>query len=212
MRQPIPRVVIAIGGWGVLSTVAVIAPVLLLVGWPLTVFAFLFATAGALEIQRALSHHEPVRRKWGHTALLGGLVAASIVGAVASIIPSMAWHTKSGQLEREYAMSVIVAPALWATILIGALRAFAVNSPRRRVLAGVIAIGAWPILIAIRALREPFIDLDNQFAIIAPHVIELYVGAVSVVGGIGLVIAVTVPRANEQPPASQPARAVARRR
>jgi hypothetical protein len=177
--------------WAVLSVVGILSPLLLLFAWPVTGAACVFVVFATIRGLRSVAHQrEPVRfpphaRRWLWVGLFG-TIACAVGGAVSSIEPSMAFRSKSGTILYEHGLSIAIAPVLWSVILIVAARALRLPSPRRLAIVAATTMGSWPILLAIRALRVPVFDIDDQFVMLSPWAIYAYV--VCVAGSTGSAI------------------------
>lgn len=192
-------VVIALGTWAVLSALALEAPPLFVLAFPLVLVAVLCLTPSAAELQEGMRRTRALRAQ---TGLLVVLIASAVVGSVASTLPGMAWHSKRGDVVHEYALSVVVAPALWAAVFIAGMRALIVPSPRRRAIAALAVFVTGPVLIAVRALREPWFDIDDQWVRLAP--VHLYDACVVVASGIAVLVTLTMRRSLREVPEAPP--------
>lgn len=146
------------------------------------------------DVRAAVQRVEPTSlRSRSQATLLVALICVSAIGVIASMAPSLGVRSKSGPIG-EYAISVMVAPVLWAGISIAAIRALAVTTPRRLAVAGIIALAACPILIGIRVFHEPVFDLDDEFVLVAPRVVQLYVACALVASGLANLVILRVSR------------------
>ena len=106
----------------------------------------------------------------------------------------MAFRSKSGSILYEYGLSIAIAPLLWSAILIVALRALRLPSPRRLAIVAATTMGAWPLLLAIRALRVPVFDIDDQFVMLSPWAIYVYAVCVAASTGSAIFLATVAKR------------------
>jgi hypothetical protein len=193
------RLVIVSLSWVALAVAALVSPVLVMLSWPVSIVLLLWASLGSTaDLLAAFALREPIamppRYARALTVLLVALAACGIAGTVASLVPSMAWRSKSGDIVREYGISTVVAPALWTAILVTAMRALALRSPRRFATVAVFTIVAWPMFLGIGAVSEPWFDIDNQFMRLAPHVLDLYVASAIAASGIAIAVALITAR------------------
>ena len=213
---PIPSVtarrIFVIVCWLGITATAFFDPLLLFLAWPVTGLAFLVTLLeGAAELRAAFAFKEQLSYTRLHTQLLRTalvlLVGCSIVGAITSVVPSMAFRSEDGDILYEYGLSGLVAPTLWAAILVASISAIMVPSPRRLALASGAGLVGWPLFLAIRALREPFLDLDNQFLLLAPWIVQLYVVAAVVASGLAIALAFGAARIAAAPVMQMPPKA-----
>lgn len=129
------RVLIAVC-WLWITGTALVEPRRLLLPWWVTALAFLviglgcaaeLGTAFACKEQRS---HTRLRIQVLRVALVL-LAGCSIAGALTSTAPSMAFRSDSGDVLFEYGLSGVVAPTLWAGILVTSISAIMAPSPRR---------------------------------------------------------------------------------
>ncbi len=135
----------------------------------------------------------------GVRGALVGIIGCAVAGAVASAFPSMAFRSKSGVIMYSYALSSYVGLVLWAVVLVVAVAAWRQPSPRRLAAVAVAAIGAWPVLLAIRAINEPWFDLDDQFVMLSSAAIGTYVLCMAVATGLALYLATAATRIGMRP-------------
>jgi hypothetical protein len=180
--------------WAVLSVVGVVSPLFLLFAWPVTGAACVFVVFATVRGLRSVAHQrEPVRfslpvGRWLWVALFG-MIACAVGGAVSSVAPSMAFRSKSGIVLYEYGLSIAVAPVLWSAMLIVAVRALRLPSPRRLAIVAATTMGSWPLLLGIRALRVPVFDIDDQFVMLSPWAIYAYAVCVAASTGSAIFLA-----------------------
>jgi hypothetical protein len=197
--------------WLGIAVTAFVCPRLLWM-WPVTGLAFLVIVLGSVaELGPAFACKEPPSHLRFHIlisrAALVLLAGCSIVGAITSAVPSMAYRSKGGDILYEYGLSILVAPTLWAAILGTSMSAIMVPSPRRLALASGAGLVGWPLFVAIRVLREPLFDLDNQFALLAPWIVQLYVVAASVASGLAVALTFGAARLAAEPVMDLPPKA-----
>lgn len=180
-RVSLPSLVrwLAFSCWFSVTLVSFVSPwLLLLVGLPAGI-AYLLMILGLAGLRPLLSRRDPIVSRWMSVVLLA-IVLGSVLGVIAARTPSLGWLPKSGDKPHEYALSLVVAPAAFATIGILALRALLAPSLRRIAMVGVATFVCWPLLIAIRLFREPVMDIDEQFVLVAPWAVYAYVAAASI--------------------------------
>lgn len=202
------RIVVALCWLGI--TIAVYRdPVTVLVAFPITGPAFLVAILGGVaELGTALSSRDQLSRTQTQVqvgrALLVLLAGCSIAGAIASVFPSMAFRPEGENVTYEYGLSRIIAPAVWAIILGACVAAILRPTPRRFALAAVGGILAWPVFLCIRALREPWFDLDDEHVVLEPWALQLYVVAAVLTSGLAFGLRFVAARAAARPVLSPP--------
>ncbi len=194
--------------WLALSVAAFQTPLLMLFGWPATGLFLLWALLGSTaDLRSALPLREPLVLSRRLTLTLRGFLAAlagcAVVGTVTSIIPSMAFRSESGTVYT-YGLSIIIAPLLWMTVFATSIRALRQPAPRRLAIAAIATLVAWPFLLGIRAAREPWIDLDNQFLVLAPQVLQTYVAAAVIASGVAIALAFATARLASGPVVAPP--------
>lgn len=123
------------------------------------------------------------------TVVLGAAIIASVVGTISAVVPSMAWSSKRGVIMWEYGLSRLIAPALFAAIVIVAARALRPSRRRLHWAAGTI-LGASPLLFGIRIAHLPWFDIDSQFVVLAPWALRTFVACVLVLLGAGIALLV----------------------
>jgi hypothetical protein len=202
------RWMVAAVAWALVSTVAMDEPVLLF-AWPLNAAAVLCVLIGALSglgpayrRTSALAMRASELR-WLRAGLLA-LVAVSVTGIVGSRTPAMAWRSKSGIIQYSFSLSHFIAPALWSALAV--LAVAAAHRPSLRRLASLIIAGvvAWPFLLAIRALRVPLFDIDDQYVELAPWALDLYSASVALVAGLAIALNLVVRSLAARPPVAPP--------
>jgi len=209
------RVIVVALSWLALSVAAFANPLLMLFGWPLTGLMLMWALLGSTaDLRAALPLREPLvisqRLTLTLRAFLAALAGCALVGTVTSIAPSMAYRSEDGTTVYTYGLSILVAPILWLTVFATSIRALRQPAPRRLAIAAIATLIAWPLLLGIRAAREPWIDLDNQFLVLAPHVIQAYVAAAVVASGVAIALAFATARLANRPVVVAPPRATLR--
>jgi len=127
---------------------------------------------------------------------LGAVIVASVVGTICSVVPSMAFRSKSGSILYEYGLSVLIAPALFGAIVIVAARALR-PSRKRLLVAAITILGASPFLFGIKLAREPWFDIDDQIVTLAPWAVHGFVISAVVLLAAGFAVLV---HALRQPP------------
>ncbi|MEO8551719.1 MAG: hypothetical protein ABI678_17200 [Kofleriaceae bacterium] len=142
----------------------------------------------------------------GRTIALTITIVCAIVGAAASITPSMAFRSKSGVIQYTYALSLVFAPALWAVMAIAAGRALRMPTAGRLRLVAAVTFVALAVFMGIKWLRKPWFDIDGQFVIVSQRTMDAYLVCVAVAAVVALYLAVmakriavvpsTVPRAS----------------
>jgi hypothetical protein len=157
------------------------------------------AIACGLVLMGALNHLSALLRRRealdsassrGLSAWLVLIAIAALSGTVAACFPSMGFLSKSRILRYEYSLSVVIAPAAFAVIGILVVHALRSLSVRRVSIVAAATLLAWPFLVAIRVLREPWFDIDEQFVLLAPWAIYFYVVSLAVasVGALALLV------------------------
>lgn len=198
--------------WLGIAVAAFVDPWLLLLAWPVTAPAFLVTVLGSVaELGPAFAFKEQLSHRRLHIQILRVvlvlLAGCSIAGAIASVVPSMAYRSRSGDILFEYGLSGLVAPTLWAAILGASISAIIVPSPRRLVLASGAGLVGWPLFLGIRVLREPLFDLDDQFLLLVPWIVQLYVVAALVASGLAIALAFVAARVAAEPVMQMPPKA-----
>jgi hypothetical protein len=111
--------------------------------------------------------------------VLGAAIVASVLGTICSVTPSMALRSSNGTIAYEYGLSVVIAPALFTAIIVVAARALR-PSRKRLLVAGSTILGAFPIVLGIRLVREPLLDLDDEVVKLAPWALHTFVACTAV--------------------------------
>jgi hypothetical protein len=140
-------------------------------------------------------------------AVLVLLAGCSVAGAITSVVPSMAYCSESGDILYEYGLSGLVAPTLWGVILSTSISAIMVSSPRRLALAAGAGLVSWPLFLAIRVLREPCLDFDSRFLVLAPWILQLFTVAAFVASGLAIALAFGAARLAAEPVMQMPPKA-----
>jgi hypothetical protein len=186
--------VIVCGLWSVLSILAIASPIWLLLLWPATIIAFAIVVTRPFHALIALRGRDeaiadPIVVRRMKLALVA-IAVASAIGALTAGVPSFGWTSKSGDLLYDYALSTRIAPSLLAAIAIAAVWAVRSISARRIAITCTTALVAWPVLTAIRVVREPLFDIDGQCIQLAPWAIAGYAASLAVLSGgaLGLLI------------------------
>jgi hypothetical protein len=206
------RVIVVALSWLAISVAAFQNPVLMLFGWPMTGLLLLWALLGNTnDLRAAMPLHEPLVLS-PHLALilrmlLSAIVCCALVGVATSIVPSMAYRSQSGDILYKYGLSIIIAPLLWMTLLATSIRALRIPAPRRLAIVAIATLIAWPLLLGIRAAREPWLDLDDQFLVLSPNILHAYVAAAVLASGIAIALAFITARLASKPLVVVPPRA-----
>jgi hypothetical protein len=190
--------------WGGITIAVCRDPMTVLFALPITGLVFLLAILGVVtELRTALSSREQLshtqREVQRARPLLVLLVGCSIAGAIASVFPSMAFRPEGENVIYEHGLSRSIAPALWTVILGACIAAIVRPTPRRFALAAGSGVLAWPLFLGIRALREPWFDIDDEHVVLAPWALQLYVGAALLASGLALGLAFVSARAAARP-------------
>jgi hypothetical protein len=206
------RVIVVALSWLAISFGAFQNPVLMVFAWPMTGIFLLWALLGSTaDLRAAMPLREPLVISRRLTLTLRGFLAvlagSAVVGTVTSVIPSMAFRDESGATLYTYGLSIIIGPLLWMTVFATAVRALRHPAPRRLAISAIVTLIAWPLLLGIRAAREPWLDLDNQFLVLAPHVLSAYVAAAVVASGAAIALAFKTARLARGPVVVAPPRA-----
>jgi hypothetical protein len=210
------RIIVVALSWLAISVAAFENPLLMLFGWPVTGLLLLWALIGSTaDLRAALPLRESLVLGRGRTlalrGLLAGLAGCALVGTITSVIPSMAFRVEAGAPLHAYPLSILVVPILWMTVFAMAVRALRRPSPRHLAIAGIAMLGAWPLLLGVRAARQPWLDLDQQFVVLAPHVLQAYVAAAVLASGLAIALAFSTARLANGPLVVAPPRATIRR-
>jgi hypothetical protein len=205
------RVIVVTLSWLAISIAAFQAPQLVLFAWPMTGLFLLWALLGSTaNLRSAMPLREPLvvapHRALALRLLLGALICCAIGGVVTSVVPSLQYRSPSGVVYT-YGMSIIVAPILWMTILATAVRALRIRSPRRLAIVAITALIAWPLLLGISAVSQPWFDIDDNYRVLSPNVISAYVVAAVLTGGAALALAFLTARIARSPIVVVPPRA-----
>jgi hypothetical protein len=210
------RIIVVALSWLAISVAAFQNPLLMLFGWPVTGLLLLWALLGsATDLRAAMPLREPLvlgpRLAMTVRALLAVLVACAVVGVASSVIPSMSFRSSTG-IVYKYGLSIIVAPIFWLVVLATAVRALRLPAPRRLGIVAITTLIAWPLLLGVHAARQPWLDLDDQYEVLAPNVITAYVAAAVVASAVAIAIGFLTARIARGPVVVVPPRAALRAR
>jgi hypothetical protein len=205
------RVIVVTLSWLAISIAAFKNPFLMLFVWPMTGIMLMWALLGSSsDLRAAMPLREPLaiapRRALALRILLGAIVCCAAVGVATSVVPSLEYRSSTGVVYR-YGLSIIVAPILWMTVLATAARALRIRSPRRLAIVAITALIAWPLLLGITAVNQPWFDIDNQYSVLSPHVIHAYVAAAVLTSGAAIALAFLTARIASGPVVVAPPRA-----
>jgi hypothetical protein len=182
--------------WAGITLSSVVAP-LLLIFWPISALACGIVLIGALDDLpthlRRRDHLDPATSQ-RVTAWLAVIGLAAGLGTVSAYAPSMGWLSKSGVLRYEYSLSRVIAPLAFAAIGIVVVHALRSLSVRRLTIVIAATLFAWPFLLAIRVVREPWLDIDNQFVLLAPWATYGYSASLALASVGALALAITCHR------------------
>jgi len=199
--------------WLGIAVTAFVEPLLLFRVGPVTGLAFLVIVLGsvaelgtAFACKEQRSHTRSHIRLWRAALVL--LAGCAIAGAIASVVPSMAFRSEDGAILREHCLSGRVAPTLWAAILCASVGAIIVPSPRRLALASGAGLVGWPLFGVIHVLRRPWVDFDNEFLLLAPRIVQLFIVAAFVASGLAVALAIGAARLATGPVMRIPPRAL----
>ena len=181
-------------------------------GGRVTALAFLVTVLGSVaDLRTAFAFKEQLSHRRLHIQIsktvLVLLAACSIAGGITSIVPSMAYRSRSGDILYEYCVSSLVAPTLWGVILGTSISAIIVPSPRRLALASGASLVGWPLFLVIRLFCEPLIDFDDRFLLLVPWIVQLYVVAAFVASGLAIALAFGAARLAAEPVMQMPPKA-----
>lgn len=198
---------VAVGCLGTIAIPALDQPVVLVLFWPATLIVGLIAIVATLRgLRLALDRRLPLERPSELRIALVAVIIACLVGAIASLVPVLAVQ-RTGHGFVPYELSRSAAPAVWAGLLIVAARALRVPSPRRITWVIAAVSAAWPALLALRAMREPFMDLDGRFLILAPWALQAFAACAVATAAIAIFLAHATRRACASPEPVLPPRA-----
>jgi len=166
------------------TAASIVEPQLLFLFFFITVPASVLVVLGALNGARhllQLRDELPRQRARALIALLVLVVLTTILGTVSSCVHSLGLRSKSGLLVSEYPISIVAAPVAFAATCVAALRALSALTPRRIATLGVTAALGWPLLLAVRTLEGPLIDIDELHLVLAPWAVDLYGASVGAI-------------------------------
>lgn len=177
--------------WACVTAVSFVSPALLLFGWPVAGIAFAGVAIVALRaLRRRPGGCEAVTtsRSRSTTVLLCLVALAAILGTVSACVPSLGFRSKHGVLVLEYGLSQLAAPACFAVTFIVAVWTLAAPTLRRLSIIVAATLCTWPFLVAIRVLREPLFDIDDQHVVLMPWAVFGYVAAVAAISGAAIAL------------------------
>jgi hypothetical protein len=185
--------------WLVIAVTGGVDPLRLASAWPVAVFAFLVIVRGSVAALRAaVACKEPLFHTRLHIQLMRAvlvlLAGCSIAGAITSIVPSMAYFSESGDMLYAYGVGGLIAPMLWGAIFSASVGAIVDPAPRRIALAAGSGLVGWLLLLILRVVSEPLIDLDMRVRVLVPWIVKLYVVAAFVASGLAMVLAIGAAR------------------
>jgi hypothetical protein len=182
--------------WAAITLSSVVAP-LLLIFWPISALACGIVLIGALDDLpahlRRRDHLDPATSR-RVKAWFAVIALAAGFGTLSAYVPSMGWLSKSGVLRYEYSLSRVIAPAAFAVLGIVVVHALRSLSVRRVSIVIAAILFTWPFLLAIRVLREPWFDIDNQFVLLAPWATYGYAASLALASVGALSLAITCHR------------------
>jgi hypothetical protein len=197
--------VFVVSCWLVITVTALVDPFRLVSAWPVTIFALVVIVHGSGAALRTAFAFEAQPSPTGlHLQLMRAvlvlLAGCSIAGAIASVVPSLAYRSESDDILYVYGVGGRFAPMLWGAIFSTSIGAIVVPSPRRIALAAGAGLVSWPLLLIQRELsRPPWGDLPEQNLVLVPWIVKLYVVAAFVASGLAVALAIGAVRLAAEP-------------
>lgn len=197
--------VFVVSCWLVITVTALVDPFRLVSAWPVTIFALVVIVRGSgAALRTALAFKEqpaptglPLQIM---RAVLVLLAACSIAGAIASVVPSLAYRSGIEDTLYTYGVGGRFAPMLWGVIFSASIGALVVPSPRRIAVAAEAGLVSWPLLLVQFELSRPAWDeLADRWLVLVPWIGRLYVVAAFIASGLAIALALGAARLAAEP-------------
>lgn len=179
--------------WSLLVLWAVVAvmlyePVVALFGWPFLLLALAGGVVWTAKDFVSLRHQaEPLRT--GRALVRVELVVTAIALVTCGYLATAG--VMRGRDSIELSLSTSFAPSLLAIVFVMVLRAIQAPTPRRIAVVSMGALGAFPLLAAVKILAVPSFGLEDELRIVAPDLLTAYAICTLVIGALGIHLGIT---------------------